>query len=419
MDRTDTSSAVLVELYLGETESYLFAFSPEWGEVRGHRSDLTLSDARRISESIKIWLTQGRGTGREIGLDTEDHARLAEFLRPILTWTRPDQPLVIVPHDVLHTIPLHALALTDGLRLVERNAVSYAPSAGVLRYCRSWPRRTTGRMVAVTDSDPRRPLPFARAHGAMLTRQHANAVHLSGRDAVLPEIDAELAGGDAEVFHAAVHGVYRPDTPMQSGLALADGTLTAERIMKTRLDGAIVTLCACESGAAVPLDGDELLGITRACLHAGARGVVVGQWSIDDLSTGLLMEYFYGFRSSGIGTAASMRAAQLALRRTSAERALEFSARALAEIDADPVLRKEALFGQAEIHLRATNPLGAETTLAPLRSAPLDQADERRLRGALVRAALLRRTGAEPNLRLQLFDEPYFWASYAVVGDWS
>ena len=51
--------------------------------------------------------------------------------------------LVVVPHDVLHFLPFHALF--DGERfLIDEFTVSYAPSASVYRLCRTKPARSSG-----------------------------------------------------------------------------------------------------------------------------------------------------------------------------------------------------------------------------------------------------------------------------------
>ena len=51
--------------------------------------------------------------------------------------------LVVVPHDVLHFLPFHALF--DGERyLIDEFTISYAPSASVYRLCRTKPARSSG-----------------------------------------------------------------------------------------------------------------------------------------------------------------------------------------------------------------------------------------------------------------------------------
>jgi hypothetical protein len=52
-------------------------------------------------------------------------------------------------------------------------------------------------------------------------------------------------------------------------------------------------LSACESGLTGQIPGNELLGLTRALLYAGAAAAVVTLWSVDELSTSFLTAIFY------------------------------------------------------------------------------------------------------------------------------
>jgi CHAT domain-containing protein len=60
--------------------------------------------------------------------------------------------------------------------------------------------------------------------------------------------------------------------------------------------------------------GDEILGLTRAFLGAGAATLIVSQWLVQDDTTAKLMTELYAqLRQSG-RPATALRAAQLAIR---------------------------------------------------------------------------------------------------------
>jgi CHAT domain-containing protein len=84
-------------------------------------------------------------------------------------------------------------------------------------------------------------------------------------------------------------------------------------IYRLRLNTALVTLSACETGVG-QLRGDDLFGLVRGCLHAGAPSLVVSLWHVDDASTTLLMSDFYKRLTSGESIANALREAQQALR---------------------------------------------------------------------------------------------------------
>ncbi len=101
---------------------------------------------------------------------------------------------------------------------------------------------------------------------------------------------------------------------MFSALKLHDGWLMATEAMQLDLTGALVTLSACESGRSRVVTGDEILGLSRAFLGAGAATVVVSMWLVQDEAAARLMEKMYERLANGLGRASALRAAQLALK---------------------------------------------------------------------------------------------------------
>ena len=115
------------------------------------------------------------------------------------------------------------------------------------------------------------------------------------------------------MLHVATHGEFRPDNPLFSGLELAGGWLTTLDIFNLRLQASLVTLSGCQTGRSVVGGGDELLGLMRALLYAGAQSVVLSLWAVEDRSTARLMELFYGRLAQGWGKGAALRQAQVQL----------------------------------------------------------------------------------------------------------
>ncbi|MBK7868221.1 MAG: CHAT domain-containing protein [Ignavibacteriales bacterium] len=66
-----------------------------------------------------------------------------------------------------------------------------------------------------------------------------------------------------------------------------------------QLNSNLVVLSACLSGRVGAFGGqkylttDDLTGLTRALLYAGAANVMGTLWTVDDKSTGVMMEHFY------------------------------------------------------------------------------------------------------------------------------
>jgi CHAT domain-containing protein len=80
------------------------------------------------------------------------------------------------------------------------------------------------------------------------------------------------------------------------------------------LDADLVTLSACMSGLNHVVPGDELLGLQRAFLFAGARAVVCTLWEAADFVALLVMDKFYAGLRRGQPPAAALRDAQVDVR---------------------------------------------------------------------------------------------------------
>jgi len=55
----------------------------------------------------------------------------------------------------------------------------------------------------------------------------------------------------------------------------------------------LLALSGCVTGMNAVEEGDELLGLTRGLLYAGARSLLVSLWDVDDRSTADFMKEFY------------------------------------------------------------------------------------------------------------------------------
>ena len=69
--------------------------------------------------------------------------------------------------------------------------------------------------------------------------------------------------------------------------------LRATDLYRLQLNANLVTLSACETALSSISKGDDLLGLTRGLLYAGARSIVSSLWKVDDLATKDLMLAFY------------------------------------------------------------------------------------------------------------------------------
>jgi CHAT domain-containing protein len=122
------------------------------------------------------------------------------------------------------------------------------------------------------------------------------------------------AAPSANFLHLASHGYFRRDNPMFSFLKLADSNLNFYSLLDLKLNAEMVTLSACHTGVNKVFPGDELHGLMRGFLHAGAPSLVASLWATSDRSTAELMKEMYTRISAGASKRSALRSAQLAVK---------------------------------------------------------------------------------------------------------
>jgi tetratricopeptide (TPR) repeat protein len=215
--------------------------------------------------------------------------------------------LLLAPYGSLHLTPFHAL--WDGERyLLERFTCSYIPSASVAVHASeiSRPRQPYRSLAGLALDDPA--IPQARREVELVAGYFDQSwLYLADR------ADREgliQAAGQADVLHIATHGLFRPDNPFFSSLKLADGWIDVRALYQLSLTAQLVILSACESGNGEIQSGDEVIGLARGFLGAGAHDLVVSLWNVHDRSAVDFMSTFYRNLTEGMDAAAALRAAQ-------------------------------------------------------------------------------------------------------------
>src|SRR5260370_39048320 len=82
-------------------------------------------------------------------------------------------------------------------------------------------------------------------------------------------------GPSSRLIHIATHGSFRPDNPMFSGIRLGDAYLHLYELYHMQLSAELLTLSGCATGLNVIAAGEELLGLIRGALYAGARSLLL------------------------------------------------------------------------------------------------------------------------------------------------
>lgn len=217
--------------------------------------------------------------------------------------------LVVVPHESLHYVPFHALF--DGQEyLIDSYTVSYAPSANIYAECCQ--KRSNGSVSSLALGVPDQRAPHIADEVQSVAALLPQAKLFLGPDA--SERALTENGAHSRWIHIATHGSFRQDNPMLSGIRLADTFLTLYDLYHLKLPADLVTLSGCSTGLNVVAAGDELLGLMRGLLAAGARSLLLSLWDVNDRSTAEFMKSFYGRLLAGPNLASAFRGAMQEVR---------------------------------------------------------------------------------------------------------
>jgi CHAT domain-containing protein len=306
--------------------------------------------------------------------DSRTRQRGAELYELLLKPLAPyiaGKDLLLVPDGVLWEFPFELLIEgrtkdNDGTYLIKNRQIRYSPSLTVLYLIEQWektrpvPRETLWALAdpVFSQDDPRAKGDLARPTRELLelyarrsgggsdwqrlpgTRQEVEAIaRLSGakkEDVVLDGLASEKVlktASERDVLsrkryiHLATHGLLgsargRPPSLVLSlvgnggeeqGGGLNDGFLSFVEVTHLKLNADLVVLSACETGLGDLRPGEGVVGLSRAFLYAGSRGVVCSLWQVDDERTARLMQALYAELQKGKSSRDALTVAQRVL----------------------------------------------------------------------------------------------------------
>lgn len=278
----------LVDYYASGDD--LFAFLLAGTTVKGFKLSAQGldEDVKSFREAIERRDPSVAERGRRL------HDRL---VRPLVAEIRGTE-LTISPHGALHYLPF--AALSDGDKyFLDRFSARFIPSASALVYVKTDTPVKPGKLLALGNPDlgnSRFDLPNAQVEALNVAAMFPASRALVRADATKTAV--KEFGNGFSMLHFATHGKFDADAPLSSGLYLAkgnepDGVLTVGDLYSLRWDTDLVTLSACETGLGKIANGDDVIGLTRGFLYAGARSIVASLWQVDDAATARLMTSFY------------------------------------------------------------------------------------------------------------------------------
>jgi CHAT domain-containing protein len=231
--------------------------------------------------------------------------------------------LILIPHRYLHLFPLHALPIPTGesevksLQELFEQGVTYAPNCQLLQQAQTRHRPNFKRLFAV--QNPADNLLYADLEVETIRRLFPDRSSLQKGNATKAKFLAKDLSQTHHLFFSC-HAGFNRESPLDSGLELAhDDILTLEEIIASLnlSQCSLVTLSACETGQVAIDTTDEYISISSGFILAGSPSVLVSLWSVDEVSTALLLIKTYETLQNHPGQLAiALKTAQIWLRDT-------------------------------------------------------------------------------------------------------
>ena len=307
----------LLMFFWGERDVYGWWMTPE--TIRAAR----LGSADSLSAMLDF--LRGALSRSGAGPAWQPAARRAfEIFVSPLAPSAASEVLVVADGPLAYT-PLETFIPSGNVPWGTSTRFTYGPSASVLLALqRSAPTGHWPKGVLAVGNPSRTP--------AMRARRVAQREIIA--DSLLPDLPAaaaearniaSLLGGDAitgsqatlahwlsldparyRYLHFATHTLFNDEHPQRTALMMADGRLDLDGVRRLRLSSDLVTLSACETALGQQLRGEGVIGFPHAFLAAGAHGVVMSLWRVNDQVAASYMKEFYRELRGGHSAAGAM-----------------------------------------------------------------------------------------------------------------
>ncbi|MDW8167798.1 MAG: CHAT domain-containing protein [Acidobacteriota bacterium] len=353
IQRSLDERTALLEYVLGREGAVLFVVTRDGFQAIRLGA---VAEIRELVEKLRAAIAQGPLRAAYVNYVANARLLYQALVQPAEKWLAGKQELIIVPDGILYYLPFEVLLAKGELTtedprrlpyLLKTYAVSYAPSASVWASLAREPMKPAQKtLLAYADPVYRKveaesavgrafgsafgevrslsPLPHSRREAQEIARLYprAEAVVYVGAQAREENVKGEKLD-EFRFIHFATHGLLNENAPQYSGLVLTlplalrdareDGLLQVYEIFNLKLNAELVVLSACETGLGKQVQGEGLVGLTRAFLYAGARAVLVSLWKVADVSTAELMVRLYRHLKAGQSKAEALRRARLEL----------------------------------------------------------------------------------------------------------
>ena len=313
-------SHLLLAFLVGQRHSYLFSVTKQ--RLAFHKLPGRMAVQRHVDTFRSLVTARpSNENARFRSIPAASEALAAALVGPVKPDLRSHPDVVVVPDGALFYLPFEALRM-GGRYLAETHTIRYVQSASLFARPQPHDAGVAGSTL-VAFGDPAlgaiatrapllqslersgialAPLPATRDEVQAIARLFApDSVKVYLREGFNRKSVLEELGKRHRFVHLATHAILDERAPLRSGIVLSGptgaelegGLLQVRELADLKVPAELVTLSACQTGLGTMVDGEGILGLSRAFQEGGARNLVVSLWNVNDFSTAKFMTSFY------------------------------------------------------------------------------------------------------------------------------
>lgn len=318
-ERLREQSQLIINYHLLDTE--LVILTSQGGEVSMYTKTLPSDFNQQLAAFQKL---VSDPASDQQALQTSGQGLYTLLLEPLSDQLQAGAGLLIIPHQALANLPFDYLLLTHGPHedlVVSTRFALDLPGPGSSNTEAALPFLGIASQYTPGGNNPGLP---ALQHN----QQEVQAIsqQMGGTNWLVNEATPARFLQEASryrVIHIANHTLVDPAEPLRSAITFpisadSTGRLELSQLYQMQLRAGLVTLSSCNSGIGQYQGGEGSLSLAYGFRYAGAGGVLMSLWPVDDASTSTLMRYFYETLQTGSTAAEALQQAKKRYKQTAA-----------------------------------------------------------------------------------------------------
>lgn len=306
--KLEKDKATMLSYFLGNQKLYCF-------KIENQKIILKISNLEKVKiiDFIAYFKDSNTITNNILGYNSTAN-KLYNYLK--IPENCPNKNLIIIPDGILNFVPFEALITkkTTTLNYAKMNyllkdfKISYANATSF--YLKEKPLsadkyKVLGVFPIFENSALE--LPFSRKELEAI-RNNFDGKHLEKSQATFENFKNNAS--QFSIIHLSTHAssgyIYEP-----ASIRFRDQEVLYSELYSLNINPDLVVLSACETGIGKLYQGEGSMSVARGFQSAGAKNIMFSLWKVNDYTTSVFMEKFYGNIKNGVSFSEANHKAKL------------------------------------------------------------------------------------------------------------